>query len=103
MIKDSLCYFAEREFKCVDSGFNHNEEVDVVVRPEDIKLVSEDQGMLQGQVESVTFKGVHYEMMVRSAGYEWMIHSTLMEPVGARVGISILPNDIHIMKKVGAK
>jgi len=103
MIRDKLVYFAGREFQCVDSGFDDNEEVDVVVRPEDIKLVSEDQGMLQGQVESVTFKGVHYEMMVRSAGYEWMIHSTLMEPVGARVGISILPNDIHIMKKVGAK
>jgi len=103
MIKDSLVYFAEREFKCVDSGFNHNEEVDVVVRPEDIKLVPEDQGMLQGRVESVTFKGVHYEMMVRSAGYEWMIHSTVMEPVGSRVGLSIMPNDIHIMKKVSTE
>ncbi|MGI6190060.1 MAG: ABC transporter ATP-binding protein [Clostridiales bacterium] len=103
MIKDNLVYFAGREFKCVDGGFGDNEEVDVVVRPEDIKLVSEEQGMLQGKVESVTFKGVHYEMMVRSAGYEWMIHSTLMEPVGTRIGISILPNDIHIMKKVSTK
>ena len=51
----------------------------------------------------MTFKGVHYEMMVRSAGYEWMIHSTVMEPVGSRVGLSIMPNDIHIMKKVSTE
>jgi spermidine/putrescine transport system ATP-binding protein len=102
MIRDGLVYFAGREFECVDSGFGENEEVDVVVRPEDIKHVPEEEGMLVGKVESVTFKGVHYEMMVQSMGIRWMVHSTLMEPVDSRIGIRILPNDIHIMRKVGA-
>ncbi len=100
MIKDCLVYFAGREFECVDTGFDENEKVDVVVRPEDIKLVTEGEGMLRGQVESVIFKGVHYEMMIQSAGVRWMVHSTLMEPVGSKIGLCILPNDIHIMKKV---
>ncbi|HHW32157.1 MAG TPA: ABC transporter ATP-binding protein [Clostridiaceae bacterium] len=100
MIRDRLVYFAGREFECVDAGFEENEDVDVVVRPEDIKHVQADEGMLVGEVESVIFKGVHYEMMVRSMGIRWMIHSTLMEPVGSTIGIRILPNDIHIMKKV---
>lgn len=103
MIKDRLVNFAQRDFECVDTGFNDNENVDVVIRPEDIKLVKKEDGMLEGEVESVTFKGVHYEMMIRSNGYSWMVQSTLMEPVGTRVGLSILPNDIHIMKKVIAK
>jgi len=103
MLKDKLVYFAGHEFECVDTGFEHNEEVDVVVRPEDIKLVPTGEGMLQGEVESVTFKGVHYEMIVRSEGINWMIHSTLMEPVGSRIGLRILPQDIHIMKKVAIK
>jgi spermidine/putrescine transport system ATP-binding protein len=100
MIRDRLVYFAGREFECVDAGFGENEEVDVVVRPEDIKHVQEEEGMLAGTVESVTFKGVHYEMLVQSMGIRWMVHSTLMEPVGSIIGIRILPNDIHIMKKV---
>jgi spermidine/putrescine transport system ATP-binding protein len=103
MLKDHLVYFAGHEFQCVDAGFDDNEDVDVVIRPEDIKLVPAGEGMLHGEVESVTFKGVHYEMMVRSGGINWMIHSTLMEPIGSRIGLRILPNDIHIMKKVGAK
>ncbi len=100
MIKDYLAYFAGREFECVDAGFGENEEVDIVIRPEDIKLVSEGEGMLIGEVKSVTFKGVHYEMIIQSSGISWMVHSTLMQTVNSRVGLCILPNDIHIMKKV---
>jgi len=100
MIKDYLAYFAGREFECVDAGFGENEEVDIVIRPEDIKLVSEGEGMLIGEVKSVTFKGVHYEMIIQSSGINWMVHSTLMQTVNSRVGLCILPNDIHIMKKV---
>ncbi|NSW91466.1 MAG: ABC transporter ATP-binding protein [Firmicutes bacterium] len=103
MIKDYLVYFAGREFECVDTGFHENEEVDIVVRPEDIKLVPEEEGMLRGEVKSVTFKGVHYEMMIQNNGISWMVHSTLMEPVGSKIGFCILPNDIHIMKKVNGK
>ncbi|SCY79620.1 spermidine/putrescine ABC transporter ATP-binding protein [Alkaliphilus peptidifermentans] len=100
MIKDYLVHFAGKEFDCVDKGFSDNQEVDVVVRPEDIKLVKEDDGMLKGKVVSVIFKGVHYEMMVSCNDIKWMIHSTLMEAVGTKVGIIIQPNDIHIMRKV---
>ena len=100
MIEDYLVDFAGQGFKCLDKGFDANEEVDVVVRPEDIKLVSSGQGMLQGRVVSVTFKGVHYEMMVQSNGIKWTVHSTLMVPIDTEVGINILPDDIHIMKKV---
>lgn len=100
MLKDYLVRFAGHDFKCVDSGFEENELVDVVVRPEDIKIVGENEGMLQGEVVSVTFKGVHYEMLIYSSGMQWMVHSTLMEPAGVKVGLSIRPSDIQIMKKV---
>lgn len=99
MIKDLWVRFAGHEFECVDRGFGENMPVDVVVRPEDIKLVPVGDGMLEGIVESVTFKGVHYEMIVHANGIHWMIHSTVMEPVGTRVGLRILPNDIQIMAK----
>ncbi|NMB95694.1 MAG: ABC transporter ATP-binding protein [Clostridiaceae bacterium] len=103
MIKDKLVNFSERDFECVDTGFGMNENVDVVIRPEDIKIVKKENGMLEGEVESVTFKGVHYEMMIKSKGFRWMVQSTLMEPVGTKVGLQIMPNDIHIMKKVVAE
>jgi spermidine/putrescine transport system ATP-binding protein len=99
MIRDGLVQFAGREFECVDSGFSNNEEVEVVVRPEDIKLVAKEDGMLQGEIQSVIFKGVHYEMIIQSAGLKWAVHSTLMEPAGTIIGLRILPNDIHVMKK----
>lgn len=100
MLRDYTVEFAGREFTCVDRGFAANEEVDVVIRPEDISLVALEAGMLQGQVKTVIFKGVHYEIAVQSQNLQWIIHSTLMEPVDAQVGLSILPNNIHIMKKV---
>lgn len=99
MVRDRVVNFSDRDFECVDRGFAENEMVDVVVRPEDVKIVKREEGMLEGEVESVTFKGVHYEMMVRTKGYRWMVQSTLMEPVGAKVGLKILPHDIHIMKR----
>lgn len=99
MLKDELVVFEGREFRCVDSGFDVDENVDVVVRPEDIKMVSEDEGMIKGTVMTVTFKGVHYEMIVKCGETNWMIHSTLMEAPGAVVGLVIAPNNIHIMKK----
>ncbi|MGI6630988.1 MAG: spermidine/putrescine ABC transporter ATP-binding protein [Bacillota bacterium] len=103
MLKDCLVRFAGQDFPCVDGGFDSMEPVDVVVRPEDIKIVPEEQGMLKGTVRSVLFKGVHYEMIVEGRGVKWKVHSTLMEPAGTSVGLKILPNDIHIMKRVGEK
>ncbi len=99
MIKDLLVRFENVEFPCVDSGFGENVAVDVVVRPEDIKIREPKEGMLCGTVESVTFKGVHYEMMVRSENYLWKIHSITCREPGSRIGMEIIPEYIHIMKK----
>ena len=73
------------------------EPVDVVIRPEDIMIVGEDVGMLKGVVESVIFKGVHYEMMIVSGEFKWKVQSTTMQPAGTRVGMTIVPYNIHIM------
>ena len=100
MVRDFYVEFANRGFDCVDKGFYDNEEVDVVIRPEDIKISAPEDGMIEGLVESVIFKGVHYEMIVKGNHTDWMVHSTLMEPEGTKIGMSILPSDIHIMKKV---
>ncbi len=99
MKKDYLVNFQGVDFNCVDAGFGNDEIVDVVVRPEDIKIVMAEEGMLTGQVESVTFKGVHYEIIVQSEGYTWMVHSTAIAHVGDKVGMVIVPEDIHIMKR----
>lgn len=99
MKKDYLVQFQDVEFKCVDAGFGENVKVDVVVRPEDIKLVKVEEGMLKGTVQSVTFKGVHYEMLIKAEAYTWMVHSTAMANIGDEVGLVILPEDIHIMKR----
>ncbi|MBQ8088292.1 MAG: ABC transporter ATP-binding protein [Clostridia bacterium] len=101
MREDFLVEMLGEEFECVDEGFAPNEQVDVVVRPEDVMIVGEDVGMLTGVVESVIFKGVHYEMMVNSGSMRWKVHSTSMQPVGSRVGMSIVPFNIHIMHKEG--
>lgn len=100
MIKDYVVEFAGHRFECLDKGFGNNVDVDVVIRPEDVKLVPEGNGMLKGEVKSVIFKGVHYEMLVESNNILWKVHSTAMEPAGSKVGILILPDDIHIMEKV---
>lgn len=100
MVRDYYVEIEGNGFHCIDKGFNNNESVDVVIRPEDIKLVPYHEGMIKGTVQSVIFKGVHYEMMIRENNTKWMVHSTLMEPVGSKVGMSIAPSDIHIMKKV---
>lgn len=91
--------FLGRRVECVDKGFSVKEPVDVVIRPEDIKFSDAATGMFKGIVESVVFKGVHYESIVAGAEYRWMVHSTVMEPVGTKVGLNVLPNDIHIMHK----
>lgn len=100
MIKDLLVEFADTKFVCVDKGFGENTPVDIVIRPEDIKVVPEEKGMITGIVTSVTFKGVHYEMLVKEKEREWMIQSTVMEPVGSQIGMVFEPESIHIMKKV---
>ena len=98
MVRDELVHFSGNDFPCVDSGFGENAPVDVVVRPEDIMLVGEDIGQISGVVKSVLFKGVHYEMMIDTGETIFKVHSTVMQPQGSRVGINIVPFNIHIMK-----
>ncbi|MEG0494158.1 MAG: ABC transporter ATP-binding protein [Clostridia bacterium] len=98
MLHDELVRFSGNDFPCVDSGFGENKPVDVVVRPEDIMIVGEDIGQLSGVVESVLFKGVHYEMMIATGETVFKVHSTVMQPQGSHVGLSIVPYNIHIMK-----
>ena len=100
MHEDYRVSFAGGTFECVDSGFSKDEPVDVVVRPEDIVLTKPENGMIEGVVDTVIFKGVHYEMIVMQGDFEWMIHSTDMVEEGASVGMCFDPDEIHIMKKV---
>ena len=100
MIHDELVEIFGAKFACVDKGFGNNKPVDVVIRPEDIDLVKPEDGTLQGVVTHLIFKGVHYEMDVTTPdGYEWLVHSTDMFPVGQKVGIHVDPFDIQIMNK----
>lgn len=100
MHDDYVVEFAGRVFPCVDKGFPRKANVDVVIRPEDLEITSAKEGQIKGRVTSVTFKGVHYEILVQDRGIEWMIHSTIMKPVGTEIGMRITPENIHIMKKV---
>lgn len=99
MKDDLVCEFSGATFKCLDKGFEKNEPVDVVVRPEDVDVVPFEQGMLKGKVTSVTFKGVHFEIIVDIGGFKWMIQSTDEQFVGDNIGLYIEPDAIHIMKK----
>ncbi|WP_124065101.1 spermidine/putrescine ABC transporter ATP-binding protein [Clostridium sp. E02] len=100
MIRDELVEIFQAKFDCVDKGFGVNKPVDVVIRPEDIDLVSPDEGTLKGVVTHLIFKGVHYEMEVTTQdGFEWLVHSTDCFPVGQNVGIHVNPFDIQIMNK----
>jgi len=99
MLEDLRVKFAGRVFDCVDTGFEREERVDVVIRPEDVDVVPPAEGMLQGTVTGVTFKGVHYEFIVDVQGFKWMIQSTETQAVGDVIGISVDAEWIHIMKK----
>ncbi len=99
MLADFKCSFSGAQFQCLDKGFESGESVDVVVRPEDVDIVPADKGILTGVVTSVTFKGVHFEIIVDIGGFKWMIQTTDYEPVGKKIGLDIEPDAIHIMKK----
>ena len=99
MLEDYRVKLAGHTFDCVDGGFNANEPVDVVIRPEDVDVVPKEKGMLQGLVTGVTFKGVHYEIIVDVKGFKWMIQTTDFVAEGETIGLSIDPDAFHIMKK----
>ena len=99
MLEDYRVKLAGHTFDCVDGGFGTNEAVDVVIRPEDVDVVPKEKGMLQGLVTGVTFKGVHYEIIVDVEGFKWMIQTTDFVAEGETIGLSIDPDAFHIMKK----
>lgn len=99
MLEDYYVSFSGKRFRCLDSGFEKNEPVDIVVRPEDVDVVSTENGMLTGKVTSVTFKGVHYEIIVDIGGFKWMIQTTDYVENDAEIGLYIEPDAIHVMKK----
>jgi spermidine/putrescine transport system ATP-binding protein len=99
MHEDFQAEFSGRKFRCVDKGFRKDEPVDVVIRPEDVDIVPPDENHLSGIVQNVTFKGVFYEIIVDVQSFKWMIQTTDRELAGAKIGLSIQPDEIHIMHK----
>ena len=99
MLKDYFVEFSGAKFECLDKGFETNELVDVVVRPEDVDIVPVEKGQLTGVVTSVAFLGVHYEIIVDIGGFKWMIQTTDEHFVDDKVGLFIEPDAIHIMKR----
>ena len=99
MRADGVVEIFNRKFQCLDKGFDKDEPVDVVIRPEDVDIVDEASGQLKGTVTSVTFKGVHYDTIVDFYGFKWLIQTTDFCPVDSHIGIKIDPDGIHVMKK----
>lgn len=100
MPEDFKVAFDGLVLNCVDKGFAKDEPVDIVIRPEDIRIVTNpDEGMIKGTVTSVVFKGVHYEMLIESDTREYMVHRTMMFPVGSYVGMNVQAGDIQVMKR----
>ena len=99
MLEDYRVRFSGQTFRCLDKEFGRNEPVDVVVRPEDVDIVPVEKGQLTGVVTSVTFMGVHYEIIVDVGGFKWMIQTTDFVDVDEKIGIELEPDAIHIMKK----
>jgi len=102
MLEDFLVEFDDVRFECVDKGFEDHEEIEVVLRPEDLDIVSPDKAKITGEVKSVTFKGVHYEILVETDKRTYMVHTTDYSEVGLRVGLSLGPEDIHVMYRMGS-
>ena len=99
MLDDFKVEFAGSIFDCVDKGFEKNEAIEVVIRPEDFEMVKYEEGMLKGTVTSVIFKGVHYEIEVKDENHTWILHNTKHAEIGSKIGLSLDPESIHIMKK----
>ena len=99
MLSDGLVEIFGHKFKCLDGGFEPSEPVDAVIRPEDIDIVAPEHGVLTGTVVSITFRGVLYDIIVDFSGFKWLIQTTDLSPPGAKIGIKIDPDGIHIMKK----
>lgn len=99
MIQDKVVEILGVKIPCVDEGFGNNTPVDVVIRPEDIEIVEPEKGFMEGDITSVIFKGVHYEIEIMANGFEWLVHTTLLHNTGEHVGINVIPFNIQIMNK----
>ncbi|MBR2764750.1 MAG: ABC transporter ATP-binding protein, partial [Blautia sp.] len=102
MIRDFLVEFDGFQFTCVDKGFEDNEEIEVVLRPEDLDIVPPDDAKIRGTVRNITFKGVHYEILVETAERIYKVQTTDYAEVGRQVGLTFGPEDIHVMYPMGA-
>ncbi|MGL5972785.1 MAG: spermidine/putrescine ABC transporter ATP-binding protein [Oscillospiraceae bacterium] len=100
MKKDYLVEFFGKSFECIDKGFDENEDIEVVIRPEDILITKPEDGHITGIVKDIVFKGVHYEITVETENCSWLIHSTDFANLGESIGMIIEPNNIHIMRKM---
>lgn len=100
-IKDLLVEFDGSQFVCVDKGFDEGQDVDIVLRPEDLDIVEVGQGKIEGVVSSIIFKGVHYEIMVETKDRIYKVHTTDISEVGKKVNLDFWPEDIHVMEKMG--
>lgn len=98
MQEDDKVFLCGAEFPCVDA--RPAELVDAVIRPEDVEVVSPENGQVQGKVEACLFKGVHYEITVDCCAEQWIIHSTKSAEVGGTIGMRVAPENIHIMKRM---
>lgn len=99
MVADKVVEILGTKIPCVDEGFGNNTPVDVVIRPEDVEIVSPEKGFMEGDITSVIFKGVHYEIEILANGFEWLVHTTQLYTVGTHVGIQVIPFNIQIMNK----
>lgn len=100
MLDDYRVVFDDQEFECVDYGFDDNENVEILIRPEDIDIVKLELGKLHGFVKSSLFKGVHYEIIVENEYRDWMIHTTDNVELQSEVGLHFFPEDIHVMSRM---
>lgn len=99
MVKDRVVEILGTRIPCVDEGFGTNTPVDVVIRPEDVEIVAPGEGFMDGDITSVIFKGVHYEIEIMAGGFEWLVDTTQFYTVGTHVGIRVIPFNIQIMNK----
>lgn len=101
-INDYLVEFDDKQFECVDKGFDEGQDVDIVLRPEDLDIVEVGKGKIEGIVTSIVFKGVHYEIIVETKDRDYMVHTTDISEVGKKVNLDFWPEDIHVMDKMGS-
>lgn len=102
MVKDYLVSFDGETFECVDRGFPENEPVDVVIRPEDLDIVKPEEAKITGTVKSITFKGVHYEIIIETKNRDYLVHTTDYHEIGLEVGLTLQPEDFHVMWQIGS-